>query len=578
MPHRYLFSVLTISLIVLVTGCGQKQSPIPPEVVSGVTGADMDVFLTRLNTFGFHGSTLVARGDDILIHKAYGLAQVPEGIENGTSTVFSTGSVTKQFTAAAILKLEIDGKLTTSDPITRFFDDVPDEMVEITIHHLLTHSSGLTGEFGPDRERLSRDDFLRRVFNSPLEYAVGDHYEYSNAGYSMLAAIIEVVSGKEYEAFLIEHLFTPAGMFHTGLRQINIPDSLVSHSHNEEMNYPSPLDRPDEYYNLKGNGGIVSTPADMYRWYLVLNNDDILPESARRKLFIPYVKEYEDGDSYYGYGWVVQEYGSGDTLLWHNGGAMPHGWSCAMYNYVQDSLVCIVFSNAPIEGTLPVDDIVSNLSRIVRGKEYVLPPEVASVTEAQFAALEGNYVCDEGNLYVGIDEGAISIAPDGQAMSDALFPSPYAPMLAKYNGKTQDLIKLMAADDFEQAMDYFRAGPGENRWEAMANEWWQEFSDMGKLISVESRGTIMAGEARTYCQLNFEKGTQICRFFWMGGKCGGMMATDKPLARRLLPQSSSQFVGYSLKDGSALTATFSEDNTLTVQAGDRQIVAHLTKN
>jgi CubicO group peptidase (beta-lactamase class C family) len=559
--------------MILLIGCAQQKNSIPSEITADGIGTEMDTFLTRLNAFGYHGSALVAQGENILLHKAYGEAQVAEGIRNYTSTVFSTGSVTKQFTAAAILKLEMDGRLKTSDSISRFFDDVPDDKAGITIHHLLTHSSGLAGDFGPDDENVDRETYLERIFSVPLDFPIGGRYEYSNAGYSLLAAIIETVSGMEYEAFVQKNLFMPSGMHHTGLKNLAIPDSLVSHSHNKDLSYPSPLDRPSEYYNLKGNGGIVSTPADMYRWHLTLKNREVLSEEACRKLFVPYKKEYDDGDSYYGYGWVVQEYGDGDTLIWHNGGAMPHGWSCAVYHFVSDDLICIVFSNATIDGSLPVDHIVDNLSRIAMGEAYVLPPEVGSVPVEKIKDLSGEYSFDEGGLYIRTANGRLVIEPEGQAAVNILFPTPYAPMLDKYNGKTEELVNLIAAGDYKSASDYFRPSPGGNIWKSMAREWWQSFDSLGSFVSVDIQGTAMAGGAHTHYLLNFEQGQVKCRFFWMGGKCGGMATSENRLGKELLPESATRFAGYNLRDATAISAEIMVDNSVAIAIGDRQFTA-----
>src|SRR5262249_27224274 len=133
--------------------------------------------------------------------------------------LFSIGSITKQFTAAAILKLQMQGKLSVRDPIAKYLPNVPQDKSAITLHHLLTHSAGLESGFGPgDFEAVTRDEIIKRALASKLRSAPGKQYHYSNAGYSLLGAIVEIVSGGGYEAFLHEHLFKPAGMAQTGYR------------------------------------------------------------------------------------------------------------------------------------------------------------------------------------------------------------------------------------------------------------------------------------------------------------------------------------------------------------------------
>ena len=136
----------------------------------------------------------------------FGLADRDAKVAAGCDTVYDTMSMTKQFTAAAILKLEMMGKLRVSDPISKFVGPVPDDKRAITLHHLLTHTAGLTEGLGGDYEALSQREMLDGALESELRSAPGTEYSYSNLGYSMLAAIIEQVSGRSYEEFLAESL------------------------------------------------------------------------------------------------------------------------------------------------------------------------------------------------------------------------------------------------------------------------------------------------------------------------------------------------------------------------------------
>src|SRR5262249_25703156 len=134
-------------------------------------------------------------------------------------TVFSIGSITKQFTAAAILQLEMQGKLNVQDSISKYLPNVPKDKEAITLHHLLTHSAGLESDFGAtDYEPVTREPYIRRALAAKLRSVPGQRYHYANSGYSLLAAIVEIVSGQDYEAYLQENLFKPAGMTKTGYR------------------------------------------------------------------------------------------------------------------------------------------------------------------------------------------------------------------------------------------------------------------------------------------------------------------------------------------------------------------------
>jgi CubicO group peptidase (beta-lactamase class C family) len=220
------------------------------------------------------------------------------------------------------------GVLRVTDPISRFVGPVPEDKREITVHQLLTHTAGLVEALGDDYARLTRGEMLAAALGSKLESRPGTEYLYSNVGYSILAAIIEKVSGVGYEEFLAEHLFAPAGMTHTGYVLPDwAPDQVAVEYDGQGRPQGRPFDHPwagdGPYWNLRGNGGLLSTARDMFRWHVALQGDVVLDERTKAKLFKRHVLEAEGGDSYYGYGWVVMPSDDG-TITWHDGG---NGWS-----------------------------------------------------------------------------------------------------------------------------------------------------------------------------------------------------------------------------------------------------------
>jgi hypothetical protein len=187
---------------------------------------------------------------------------------------------------------------------------------------------------------------------------------------------------------------------------------------------------------------------------------------------------------------------------------------------------------------------------------------------------EGKYVLpDGGSLMITAGDGALRVAPEGQEAMAILFPTPYARMLPKYNGKTVDLVNLLAKGKFDQAVQYFSQMSPDDDWAAMAREWWQSFDTLGSFQNVEVIGTSGGGGAKTCCRINFGGGTVTCRFFWMGGKCGGMVSEIEPPEKKLMPVSESQFAGYSLASGSAIEVKFPGDGTLILDSGDKKLIA-----
>ncbi|MBB5910486.1 serine hydrolase domain-containing protein [Actinoalloteichus hymeniacidonis] len=268
------------------------------------------------------GILIAAQSDELTVCQGWGFANEEDQVPFGCDTVVDVMSMTKQFTAAAVLKLQMRGELSVDDPISDYFDHVPVDKRAITVEHLLTHTSGLAGGLGDDYEPVMRDELIDRAMDSTLQSAPGTVYAYSNLGYSLLAAIVEMASASGYEAFLVEHLFTPAGMTSTGyvLPDWNQADIAIEYDADDAAQ-GRPTGRPwaedGPYWNLRGNGGLLSTARDMFRWHVALLEDDVLNQDAKSQLFEPHVRE-EPEDTHYGYGWVITEL-DGQTAAWHNG-------------------------------------------------------------------------------------------------------------------------------------------------------------------------------------------------------------------------------------------------------------------
>lgn len=288
-------------------------------------------FLDRILPKGPGGTVVAARGGALVHCRGFGFADRDNRIPAGCDTAYDIMSITKQFTAAAILKLEMMGRLRVGDPISRYVGPVPAGKRDITVHHLLTHTSGL-GDLGDDYEPVSREVMLHRALASRLRFTPGTKFHYSNLGYSVLAAIIEKVSGLGYERFLAGHLFGPSGMTHTGYvlprwapGQVAVEYDRHGNSRGRPFDHPWAADGP--YWYLRGNGGMLSTPRDMFRWHRALTGGRILSPRAKRKLFKPYVLIEGGGDrkaAYYGYGWGVIPRTPYGRVVEHDGG---NDWS-----------------------------------------------------------------------------------------------------------------------------------------------------------------------------------------------------------------------------------------------------------
>lgn len=305
-------------------------------------------YLTALENIGFSGSVVVEVNGVPVVSKGYGYADREAEIKNSPSTVFDIGSLTKQFTASGILKLEMQGKLTTRDSLSKYFENLPDDKKQITIHDLLRHRSGLVSNVGGDYDSISETEFLKKVFSSALQFNVGTDFSYSNIGYSLLAMIIEKVSRQSYEMFLYENLWKPAEMEMTGYKRPPYTLNQIAVGYDDENKiWGKPTakswDKTSPYWHLKGNGGILSTSDDLYKWHKCLLTEKVLSKEAIHKLYYPKLRAEEKPTSYYAYGWDVSKTNRQTTQIWHDG--TNHIFYADMLRYIDEKKTLILLSN-----------------------------------------------------------------------------------------------------------------------------------------------------------------------------------------------------------------------------------------
>lgn len=318
------------------------QSDNPEEVKDRIS-----TYLSEMEHAGYSGNVLLKIRDE-LISKTCGFSNRERKIQNSPNTIFDIGSITKQFTAVAILKLEMQGKLSTSDPISNYFENIPEDKGMITIHDLLRHQSGLISNVGKDFDKISEADFLNKVFASKLKSEPGTTFSYSNIGYSLLGIIIEKISGQSYESYLAENLFKPAEMEMTGYSLPAFDTSLIATGYDmEDKPWGKPTskawDKDAPYWHLKANGGILSTLDDMYKWHVALMSEMVLNNESKEKLYHPQLWPEETSDSYYAYGWDVAKTDRNTTRIWHNG--TNHIFYADFARFIDEDVVIIVLSN-----------------------------------------------------------------------------------------------------------------------------------------------------------------------------------------------------------------------------------------
>jgi CubicO group peptidase (beta-lactamase class C family) len=335
------FLTTILALIFAVSSYGQQ-------ILDADITQKIDSYLTALEEVGFYGAVLVELNGEPVISNGFGFSNTAEQIRNTPATIFDIGSITKQFTATAILKLEMQGKLSTDDSLSKFFAGVPADKAFITIHDLLRHQSGLISNVGKDYEKISNEEFLDKVFASNLRFETGTNFSYSNIGYSLLAMIIEMVSNQDYETYLYENLWKPANMEMTGYTRPDFDSNLIAVGYYRDgrvWGKPSEKEWGENspYWHLKGNGGILSTTEDLYKWHKALMTEQILSNDALQKLYHPKLRAEETAAPYYAYGWDISKTTRNTTRVWHNGG--NNILYADFLRFVDEQITMIMLSN-----------------------------------------------------------------------------------------------------------------------------------------------------------------------------------------------------------------------------------------
>ncbi len=555
--------------------------PVPSTaVVDGPLGQKLDLFLSRLEGFGFAGSVLVAKDGKVVLQKGYGLADREHGTPYTAATVFDIGSITKQFTAAAILRLEMAGKLKVTDLISKYFDGVPADKAGMTLHHLLTHSSGLPDDFGDDYDEMPREALVKAALASKLLWAPGTRYRYSNAGYSLLAAVVEKVSGKTYEEFLRGQLFLPAGMEKTGYRLPAWSPGEVAHGYGSEGDWGTPLDKawaPDgPWWNLRGNGGILSTVGDLYKWHRALEGEAILSKEEKEKAFHPWVPESEEASSFYGYGWAIAKTKRGTRLISHNGGNGIFG--ADFRRYVDEGLVVLGSSN---QAAFRIFPITPQLARFVFGPDLPMssiPPEVVKVDPAVLAREAGTYKLAAGGRFVvsaaatpvGAGRSALQISADGpEALAALAGGSPED--RAQWTERQERLRKAMErghAGDYAPLHALFGTDPPLEELTARGKANWKRLEDgKGPFQGIDALGSmIIEGRPATYLRLRFARGQQIAEYGWEGPEVSSVRFLDEVPGVLFLPLSANEVGSYDPRTQTVLRIGFEAGDGGTIRA------------
>jgi D-alanyl-D-alanine carboxypeptidase len=286
----------------------------------------------------------------------YGLANIELNVPVTSKSVFEIGSDTKQFTAACILMLQQEGKLSVDDPITKHLKDAPADWGNIRIRHLLSHTSGLKTYTVLDgfsfARHLTQKQFIDLIAKQPREFAPGDAFNYCNTGYNLLGMIVENVSGENYWQFLRERIFQPLDMNSSTRRDpaILVTNRVDGYEHSAH----GLVNRDSDLTDIFAAGAIVSTVEDLSRWNNSLDTEKLLSVESKRQMWTP-TKLNNGKETDYGFGWRISTV-AGHKNIGHGGSTS--GFSATIQRFPDDHLAVIILSNTD-------EEIATNLGKKV---------------------------------------------------------------------------------------------------------------------------------------------------------------------------------------------------------------------
>jgi CubicO group peptidase (beta-lactamase class C family) len=320
-----------------------KLAPPGPAIVDGELGKELDAIVLAFDQAGggFSGIVLAARGGRIALEKGYGLHDAAAEKAIDASSLWDWASVSKQFTAAAVLRLVDKKKLSLDDPLSKHWPKVPADKKKVTVRHLLNHTSGIQSGFRAEWKFDSsrREALEQQVLGLPMASEPGSKFDYSNSSYALAAALVERISGKTFEEFCVTELFRPAGMKDAcliGWQDLDL-ERVPRIARGAGF-----TDRPKEFrfaygntltWGYRGCGGAVATARDMLAWDQALRGTKLLSAAAKKDL-------YTVGKDDYALGWTRKRLPCGEAVS-HSGGVLG---VVTMYYRLLDEDVCVALA------------------------------------------------------------------------------------------------------------------------------------------------------------------------------------------------------------------------------------------
>jgi len=413
------------------------------QVVAKSNSKQFDALLNDLfEKEGPGGVALVVKGGKIIYRKSFGFANLELGVKMKPENVFRIGSITKQFTASAIMQLVEQGKIHLDDDITKYIEDYPTHGYTITIENLLTHTSGIksytdlkkwTSEVR--KQKFTPLEMIDYFKSEPMDFAPGEKFKYDNSGYFLLGYIIEKASGQTYAEYIKTHIFKPLGMndsYYGGNSPI-IKNRAAGYNKVDE-NFVN-----DEFLSMTqpyAAGSLLSTVDDLSTWYAAVMSDKVISKASRDKAQTAFT--LNDGShTDYGFGWSIGNI-QGSPMISHNGGI--NGFLSASNYLPQENIFVTVLSNCMCHYP---GEVAAKMAAIAIGKPFEW--KQISLTEDELQTYVAVYSSESnGDRIITFDDGKLYSMRTGGSKNELL---PYAKDKFFFDDDTASLEFLRDAQD-----------------------------------------------------------------------------------------------------------------------------------
>lgn len=469
-------------------GSAQKNKALSPQEVKAKQQQLLELCNRNLSA-DFAGSVWVSWQGKTLLNQGFGTTQ--QGIRITSKTLIDVASVSKQFTGAGILKLEMLGKLKCSDSIALYLQNVPPDKKNITFHHLLTHTSGLPREAPFELEDLTdRVRFTQKLLSQPLQSKPGETFQYNNLAYCLLAVLIEVTAEEPFEKFMKQKLFQPAGMKDTGFvqdPQLDPKRALERIEPDQGGQVLGDALRAPWTWGFRGCTGVVSTVEDLAQWHETLKGNLLLSSKAKEKFYTPALAGYA-------YGWYVRGNPKNPEQVFHGGRCQ--GFQSQFSRYLQDDVCLVLLGNTHADfgslETLLYQTLTSVTVKIEKLKSY-----------------EGRYSLPNGDQFevLLLNDQLVLRSLGHQATSYLLHGQtrmPGWPLFYESIAKlTPNLLQPLLNHNLEQFREHFSIKAPSDNPEKALQLLTQHEQKWGKAQKIIVLGTRSAGEMWTWFQVVF---------------------------------------------------------------------------